>query len=107
MKFSSSLLPLSLGLLGYAAFASPGPSRKSAEISFGRDVRPILSEHCFKCHGPDVGTAAAGLRFDSFAHATTKLGDGAAVVPGDPGASLLLKRVSETDPEMRMPPPNA
>ncbi|HWD39123.1 MAG TPA: DUF1553 domain-containing protein [Fimbriimonas sp.] len=96
----------SLTVLGYASFATPTSSTKKP-LRFGRDVRPILSEHCFKCHGPDVGTAAAGLRFDTFEHAAKKLSDGAAIVPGNPSASLLLNRVSEKDPEMRMPPPGA
>jgi len=107
MKISTLTLTLPLALFGYAAVSSPGLPKKAAQVGFEREVRPILSEHCFKCHGPDVGTAAAGLRFDSFANATKKLGDGAAIVPGNPGASMLLKRVSEHDAGMRMPPPNA
>lgn len=108
MKPSPFLFLLSLAPFGYAALARPSaPPKAMAEVSFGRDVRPILSEHCFKCHGPDVGTAAAGLRFDSFDNATKRLADGAAIVPGDPKASLLLKRVADHDAEMRMPPPDA
>jgi len=103
MKPSTPILSLSLAIFGYAAFAGQAPVKKP-EVSFGRDVRPILSEHCFKCHGPDVGTAAAGLRFDSFENATKNLGDGAAIVPGNPKKSLLLYRVSEHDAGMRMPP---
>ncbi len=108
MKPSTPLFSLSLAIFGYAGVASQGAPPKAQEVSFGRDVRPILSEHCYKCHGPDVGTAAAGLRFDSFAHATAKLaGGGAAIVPGDPKASRMLDRVSEADPDMRMPPSDA
>ncbi len=107
MKPSLPLFSLSLGLFGYAALAGQTPPAKAAEVSFGRDVRPILSEHCFKCHGPDVGTAAAGLRFDSFDNATKRLADGAAIVPGNPRVSLLLDRVGEHDPAMRMPPSDA
>jgi len=104
MKLSFALFPVSLVLFGYALSPSQSAPKKAKEVSFGRDVRPILSEHCFKCHGPDVQTAAAGLRLDSFADATTNLGDGAAIVAGNPGKSHLLARVSDPDPENRMPP---
>lgn len=70
---------------------------------FSRDVRPILSQHCFKCHGPDSATVAAGLRLDSFESATKH----GAIVPGNAKDSYLLKRVSATDPDERMPPPDS
>lgn len=108
-KMKSSLLLFSFSLvgLGYAYVSGPVTRQKVAEVSYGRDVRPILGEHCFKCHGPDVGTAAAGLRFDSFANATAKRQNGSAIIPGDPNASLMIHRVSAADPEMRMPPADA
>ena len=107
MKPAHFLLALSTSVFGYACIsASPAP-HAPAKIVFGRDVRPILSQHCFKCHGPDVQSAAAGLRLDSFEGATAKLGDGAAIVPGNPGASMLIQKVSNPNPDMRMPPPGA
>lgn len=103
MRLSIPLVVLSLAILGYACLANaPVPN-----VVFGRDVRPILSEHCFKCHGPAAGKGAAGLRLDTFEGATAHLDDGVAIAPGDPASSLLLKRVSEADPAMRMPPPGA
>src|ERR1700733_12127285 len=68
-------------------------------VDFSRDVRPILSDHCFACHGPDEASRQMGLRFD------TEDGAKRVVVPGDPSASLILKRVAPADPAMRMPPP--
>jgi hypothetical protein len=105
-KPSLALFALSLGTFVVAAAMSPGGTAKNQkeQVKFGRDVRPILSEHCFKCHGPDVAQAAAGLRLDSFAAATKKLSDGCAIVPGRPDNSNLIKRVSAPDPEDRMPP---
>lgn len=100
MKPIFPAIPISLAIFGYACFAG---QTGSAKVNFGRDVRPILSQHCFKCHGPDVAKAAAGLRLDSFAGATAQLDDGSAVVPSNPSASLLLQRVSEHDPALRMP----
>ncbi|AIE83816.1 DUF1553 domain-containing protein [Fimbriimonas ginsengisoli] len=104
MKPSLPFLVLSLAALGYASVGGQSPKAAGDKVNFGRDVKPILSEHCFKCHGPDVATAAAGLRFDSFEGATKVLRQGAAIVPGDPGRSRMIKRVSNPDPEMRMPP---
>ncbi|TWU67712.1 Planctomycete cytochrome C [Crateriforma conspicua] len=69
------------------------------QISFSRDVRPILSDHCFACHGPDEQTREAGLRLDQSESAMS------VVAPGDADASELWLRVIEHDPDMVMPPP--
>src|SRR5262249_15385839 len=78
------------------------PPPSSHSIDFERDVRPILSENCLGCHG--AGFAAGGLQFTSWeaALAPTKRGR-PAIVPGDPEASELLRRVRATDPAVRMP----
>src|SRR5580704_3486522 len=105
MKPSFPLFAVCLVAFSYAALANHKPNTKpKAEINFGRDVKPIIIQHCFKCHGPDAAKAAAGLRLDSFEGATKQLGDGAAIVPGDPHKSVLIQRVSEKDASMRMPP---
>lgn len=76
-----------------------------AEIEFNRDIRPILSNHCFQCHGPDSNTRHAGLRLDLRESALRETDSGTvAIVPGNPSASELLKRVSSTDPLEQMPP---
>ena len=67
-------------------------------VRFNRDVRPILSENCFECHGPDAAKRKADLRLDSGA-----LGQ-AVVVAGKPTESELFKRITHADPEERMPP---
>jgi hypothetical protein len=69
------------------------------KVDFRRDVRPILAEHCFQCHGPDEKARKAKLRLD------TKEGALAAVVPGKPAESELVKRVVSKDAKEVMPPP--
>ena len=79
-------------------------------ISYNFNIRPILSDKCFKCHGPDASHREAHLRLDiaDSAYAPLHVTKGAyAIVPGDPDASLLLKRVTSQDPGFMMPPPDA
>ena len=79
-------------------------SEISGKIRFNRDIRPILSEHCFACHGPDSNTRKAKLRLDEMESAT-KLRDGEKVVfPGNPGVSILMHRILSEDPDEIMPP---
>jgi len=74
-------------------------------VDFQRDVRPLLSEYCFACHGPDEATREADLRLDVAAAAYEDRGGQAAVVPGNPDESLLIERIEADDPDLRMPPP--
>ena len=77
----------------------------AGRIDFNRDVRPILSEHCLACHGPDKAKRKAGLRLDLADSATARLDSGhRAVVPGDAGQSAILRAVTSTDDAERMPP---
>ncbi|MEE2886892.1 MAG: c-type cytochrome domain-containing protein, partial [Planctomycetota bacterium] len=75
-----------------------------AEVQFNRDVRPILSNRCFPCHGPDAKARKANLRLDIREGALAQRKLGAAVVPGKPGDSLLVQRIRHADAEERMPP---
>jgi len=81
------------------------------EPSFTRDIKGILSNRCVRCHGPDpegrAGGGAEGLRLDTFAGATADLGGHAAIVPGKPDESELIARITSTDPDIVMPPPEA
>jgi hypothetical protein len=74
-----------------------------AEVTFNDDIRPILSDKCFFCHGPDAANQKADLRLDTFEGA---IKDGA-IVPGKPLESELILRVSSHDPDEHMPPPEA
>src|SRR5439155_3004459 len=74
-------------------------------IDFNRDIRPILSNICFKCHGPDEKEVQAGLRLDSRAGAVAKLESGkVAVGPGKLEESELFRRVTAENLDERMPP---
>jgi len=92
-----------------AAFAAAIPKEAAAlpvpaVVEFNRDVRPILSDRCFVCHGPDEAKVKGKLRLDSEARAFAKQGDEATLTPGKPEASELWKRISSADEEERMPP---
>lgn len=76
-------------------------------LSFNRDIRPILSEHCFQCHGPDPAARKAKLRLDQPEAAMADLDGHAAIVPGHPEQSALVARITQTDPDEIMPPPSA
>lgn len=75
-----------------------------AAVDFQRQVRPILSDNCFLCHGPDKGTRMADLRLDSKDGTLTPRKNGSPIVPGKPGESLLIKRIFSDDANFRMPP---
>lgn len=78
------------------------------EIDFNFDVKPILSDRCFACHGPDEAAVEADLQLTTEELAYAALGeekDRYAIVPGDPHESELYKRISSDDPDFMMPPP--
>ena len=79
--------------------------RTSGKVEFNRDIRPILSDTCFTCHGPDKANRKTELRFDLEESVRADLGDGRrAIVPGDAARSELYRRVSSKDEALRMPP---
>ncbi len=77
----------------------------AAEVHFSREILPILSEHCFQCHGPDEKSLKAKLRLDTKEGALGKRANGtAAVVPGNPKESQMFLRITSSDKEEKMPP---
>jgi hypothetical protein len=101
------LLRLSAVAIGCLfAMSSAGVAQTHADqaISFNRDIRPLLSDKCFQCHGPDEESREADLRFDLKEQAFADLGGYHAIVPGDAEASEMIVRIVEPDPDMRMPP---
>ncbi|HMF13022.1 MAG TPA: PSD1 and planctomycete cytochrome C domain-containing protein, partial [Gemmataceae bacterium] len=96
---------LALGVAGFARSQAADAAPSDAKIDFDRQVRPILSENCFACHGPDDKARKAKLRLDTKAGAFARLrGGGSAIVAGKPAESELFRRVSSADADERMPP---
>ena len=87
-----------------AADVQPVVAATPREIRFNRDVRPILADKCWACHGPDEKTRQADLRLDTAEGSRADLGGHAAIVPGDLGRSELVRRIRSADPEEAMPP---
>lgn len=94
-------------LLLWAHGSSAGQVAVDARVDFARDIRPILADACFHCHGPDEAARQADLRLDTHAGLLADLGGYAAMVPGDPQASQLIERIESDDASIRMPPPES
>ena len=76
----------------------------SGKVSFNHDIRPIMSDICFQCHGPDANAREAELRLDRREDAFADRDGSPAIVPGDPEESLLIWMINAEDEEDRMPP---
>ena len=86
---------ISLMLSSLASFSAFSAER---ELSYNRDIRPILTENCFACHGADSAARKASLRLDSFEAATAERKDSKpAIVPGKPDESVLFLRITATN----------
>ena len=122
MRFRVDLVALSFAVFSVASLGAPPISAAAGAagdaaagerhgapgaVRYGRDIRPILSDRCFKCHGPDAATRQADLRLDEFESATRARRGGAAIVPGAAVASQVWLRVTHADAAERMPPPDS
>lgn len=95
---------LALSFIPWSASAADSPKKAAAHVDFNRDIRPILSENCYKCHGPDDGARKAKLRFDIRSEALKPAKSGEVpIVPGSPEKSQLVARITASDPDERMP----
>jgi len=89
-------------LLPALLLLSPAAPPTSVKVDYNRDVRPILADHCFQCHGPDAGKRKADLRFDI--DTTKQQRERPVFVPGKPEESELIRRLTAEDAQDRMPP---
>ena len=102
------VLPLKLSrLVSWCAWLLPAAVQAAERVDYTRDVRPILSQACFKCHGPDSQTRQAQLRLDSYEGLISAERGTPALVPGDAEHSELMRRILSVDPDERMPPPGS
>ncbi|MFM7058597.1 MAG: PSD1 and planctomycete cytochrome C domain-containing protein [Planctomycetota bacterium] len=86
---------------------TPLPAHAQEPLQFNRDIRPILSALCFQCHGFDQKTRQGGLRLDTRDGAVAEHDGLAAIRPGHPETSELLQRITSSDPDIVMPPPES
>src|ERR1700760_1026884 len=93
-RFLAPLFLLTPALLA----VSPEPVR------FNRDIRPIMADTCFRCHGPDKGSRMANLRLDIREEALKARRNGTPIAPGDPDKSLIIQRIFASDAARIMPP---
>ncbi len=102
------LLRAGLAALLVCGPASAGDEKKPGEIDFDRAILPILSNHCFTCHGPDAKKRKGDLRLDDEKEAKKRNDEGrAAIVPRKSAESELVRRISAGDPDDLMPPPKS
>ncbi|HEY2586776.1 MAG TPA: PSD1 and planctomycete cytochrome C domain-containing protein [Tepidisphaeraceae bacterium] len=105
MELSPAFIRIALLLGSVAMAAVPRFARAAPAVDFNRDIRPILSANCFKCHGIDDGARKSKLRLDVRQTATSTAKSGkAAIVPGHPDQSELIRRVFANNPDDVMPP---
>ena len=97
------LVPAVIALLVAATVLLPG--LQAAEFDFfEKQIRPLFHKHCYECHSTEGGKAKGGLVLDSREGWVTGGDSGPAIVPGDPGASLLIRAVSYSGGDLKMPP---
>ena len=107
LRSSVALLSVSGGVAAWLALVLPATAAEGVtSLEFDRDIRPILSENCYACHGP--GQQEAGLRLDSAEQATRELDSGLrAIVAGNAAASEMVARIDAGDHDVVMPPPHS
>jgi hypothetical protein len=93
--------------LALLVLAVSAAAAQTDPIEFNRDIRPILSDKCYTCHGPDESKRKSKLRLDTEAGAKADLGGHFAIVPGNTAQSMLVQRITAAQPARRMPPPYA
>ncbi|MBG87058.1 MAG: hypothetical protein CMO80_09190 [Verrucomicrobiales bacterium] len=105
--FHLMLVRLPISILFVIATLGLCPADAPAAVEFNRDIRPILADNCFECHGPDAGSRKAGLRLDLKDGLFSSVKEGKTVAPGRPDESRIYQRMSSTDADERMPPVEA
>ena len=102
--FLSVLVCVCLAVLGLSSLSSEESESTQTTVDYNLDVRPILADNCFACHGPDAKTREANLRLDTKAGAFSEPSGYPVIVPGKPEESELYLRIASNDDFYRMPP---
>ncbi|UUO08911.1 PSD1 and planctomycete cytochrome C domain-containing protein [Blastopirellula sp. J2-11] len=97
MRFAT--LPLILVAMVSYAVPLQGADQAADDVDYTRDIKPLLSNSCYTCHGPDEGTREADVRLD-----VREVAIDSVIVPGKPGESELVARIASDDPDLQMPP---
>ncbi len=104
-RYGPKKFPAAIAVLAFGIAASSAQSLPD-RVDFNFHVRALLSDRCFKCHGPDENTREAGLRLDTFAAATKTSESGRPIIsPNNPDQSELIRRIFSEDEDVVMPPP--
>ena len=103
LALACGIFTQNLAVIPATLLAAESPSK----VEFNRDIRPILSDKCFICHGPDSAKRKAGLRLDRYDSATANHDGSQAIVPRDSGRSEVFQRIRSKDPDLQMPPPDS
>ena len=107
MSMSRSILKIAACAAWILSFRPCGQA-EAAELDYNRDIRPILADNCFRCHGPDKAARKSGLRLDLREESVKLAKSGLApVVPGQPDQSELLRRIFTLEQDDVMPPPDS
>ena len=104
LPFAVAGLALATALLAATPPAAAQDAAPEPAVDFQRQVRPILADNCFQCHGPDESTRQVRLRLDTEQGAFAERPSGRPIVAGDPEASLVLQRITHANARLRMPP---
>ena len=108
MKRSNRFIAILMAaLFGHTVFVAQASRSADPEINFNRDVRPILSDKCFHCHGPDEAARKGDLRLDDVVAVKADRDGHVVVSPGDPEGSELIRRITSNDESEMMPPPES
>lgn len=108
MLIDSNKVRMSLLAVGALCLLSAAEGRAAEQVDFNRQIRPLLSDRCYACHGPDEKGRKGKLRLDTEAGAAKALGQGFQIIkPGDPQHSEAIRRIESDDPDERMPPPES
>lgn len=106
VKMQTRATTVTVVLVFFSTISCSNAQQPIREIDFDLDVRPILADRCYACHGPDEHSREADLRLDQPESALGTKDAGAAIVPGKPDESELVRRIGSDDPDLQMPPPD-